>query len=896
MIGSKLEIIPSKSLNKVFISRLVLLISTVISANNIIAQSGFSGIVVDENSHPLTSANVVVSDSEDGKILNYSFTNEIGEYKISFESVWDSVIIKVSHLGFKDISQLISKNQRILNFQLETDAEELKEVFVRAPPPITVNSDTLEYGISQFKTKGDVVLSDVLKRLPGIEVESNGRILYQGNPIQKFYINGLDLLEGKYNLANNSLPASAVQKIQILENHNPIKILDSINFSEKSSLNVKLKQEVTVTGKGEAGLGVSPLLWGFNLTPILFSKKKQLLVSYQTNNIGQDLSNETTDLTFDNLDKFAAELRRDWLGVQRISSPPLPISLWLDNKTNLVAANYLSKLSNNLQLKVNLSYLHDLQQEVGNSSTRIFTPTDTINISETVQNDLNINQIDAKITLLKNTDKSYFKNVFEFGGNLNSEIGILNRDTLIRQGLKANKYDFINTLNGIIPFKNELIRIDSEFSFENDQQTLNVNSNEFSEAFNTDVSYRGSEQDLIYRRFVTDNKISIIKSIKAFTFSPKVGIRTEKNLLSSDILIKDNSQTRLLNDNFSNNLKLDKKLIYIDPSLEFKKDKLRIELKLPLNLYSFSIDDNVRNTKFNSSLIAFEPILSLNKDLNIYWNMRVMGSIRKEFGSIDKLYRGFILSNYRTLRSFESTLPESTIKKSGVELQYKNPIKSTFFNTSYTFSRSLDNQIQSSVFLPNGESFIETESIDNKRNNHLFFVKGSKFYKKIKGLLSLGANMNFIDSQQLIGQNLIDIQNSILRLDTKFNTKVNDWLDSEFRANFQYTQIKSFETKAKFISNYYSLKTNFYPTEDHQITLTGEIYNNKFAEEENNTEHFLNLSYKYKINKRLQLEGSWNNIFNLTEFTSVFNNDNISQLSTYRLRPTQVFVRLLVLF
>jgi hypothetical protein len=95
--------------------------------------------------------------------------------------------------------------------------------------------------VNSFSKEQDRSIGDVLKRMPGIEVLPDGKILYQGKAINKYYIEGLDLLEGKYNLANDNLPYQEVSQVQILENHQPIKTLDSLQFSDRSALNIKLK-------------------------------------------------------------------------------------------------------------------------------------------------------------------------------------------------------------------------------------------------------------------------------------------------------------------------------------------------------------------------------------------------------------------------------------------------------------------------------------------------------------------------------------------------------------------------------------------------------------------------------------------------------------------------------
>jgi hypothetical protein len=92
----------------------------------------------------------------------------------------------------------------------------------------------------------------------------DGKILYQGKAINKYYIEGLDLLEGKYNLANDNLPYQEVSQ-QILENHQPIKTLDSLQFSDRTALNIKLKTPILLQVK----LGLEVVLARYFGMPIL---------------------------------------------------------------------------------------------------------------------------------------------------------------------------------------------------------------------------------------------------------------------------------------------------------------------------------------------------------------------------------------------------------------------------------------------------------------------------------------------------------------------------------------------------------------------------------------------------------------------------------------------------
>ena len=100
-------------------------------------------------------------------------------------------------------------------------------------------------------------------------------------------------MEGGYGTINNSLPKDAVQKVEVMENHQPVKILQDKVPSENAAINVKLKNTVTMTGRGEVGTGFGePWLWNVKLTPRFFGQKNQWVINYKTNNNGETVEKE----------------------------------------------------------------------------------------------------------------------------------------------------------------------------------------------------------------------------------------------------------------------------------------------------------------------------------------------------------------------------------------------------------------------------------------------------------------------------------------------------------------------------------------------------------------------------------------------------------------------------
>ena len=145
-----------------------------------------------------------------------------------------------------------------LTVYLEPGATLLKEVTVKADR-IREQGDTISYNVGSFAQSQDRTIGDVLKRMPGIDVSQSGKIQYQGEDINKFYIEGSDLLGGKYGVATNGISHEDVGAVEVMENHQPMQVLSGIAFSDKAAINLKLKNKAKATWSfyGDAGGGWS---------------------------------------------------------------------------------------------------------------------------------------------------------------------------------------------------------------------------------------------------------------------------------------------------------------------------------------------------------------------------------------------------------------------------------------------------------------------------------------------------------------------------------------------------------------------------------------------------------------------------------------------------------------
>lgn len=124
-------------------------------------------------------------------------------------------------------------------FVCHPEAIALKEVQIR-PGRIHGRKDTVRYNLAEFASSKDVHIKDVLKKLPGVDIDDNGQVKYKGKAIDHYFVEGMDVTGGRYSQINNNLSAKAVKSAEIMENYQSVKALKGKLSSDEIALNLKL--------------------------------------------------------------------------------------------------------------------------------------------------------------------------------------------------------------------------------------------------------------------------------------------------------------------------------------------------------------------------------------------------------------------------------------------------------------------------------------------------------------------------------------------------------------------------------------------------------------------------------------------------------------------------------
>ena len=280
-----------KSITTKLIMVMLLLVST-----STIAQS-ISGRVIDEEKKPLEFASIAVLNAADSTLVSYTSTDIKGNFKVKEISVGKR-IFQINLLGYQVYQKTIDFKGKSLDYGTITLKEAdntLDEVNITAVIPITIKKDTMAFNAKAFKVRVDDTVEDLLKKLPGVEVDADGKVKAQGEDVSKVYVDGKEFFSGDPSVALKNLSADAIKKIELIDEKSDKARVTGVNDSNRSKvINLTLKDDrkVSAFGKFQGGYG-SDDRYLTSLNYNRFSPKMQISIIGRANNVnssGSDIS------------------------------------------------------------------------------------------------------------------------------------------------------------------------------------------------------------------------------------------------------------------------------------------------------------------------------------------------------------------------------------------------------------------------------------------------------------------------------------------------------------------------------------------------------------------------------------------------------------------------------
>ena len=648
------------------------------------AQTTISGEVLNEKKQPIFNASVMLLRVTDSLPMAYTFTNEKGHYQLVTQSEEAKLLLAVYGFNLKRQFKEVENKTQTVDFTVQEEALQLKEVSVKSEK-IWGGNDTVNYVVDAFRDTTDIVIADVLKKMPGIEVKDDGKVEYKGKPISKFYIENMDMLQGRYNLATTSIAASDVASVQVMENHQEVRALQNIQFSDNVALNLKLKEDAKGTFALMVDLGAGwadSLQYEGSLTGMYFAKRNQFLGTLKANNSGINLvDKENVTVT-----SLASMIKPSAPGISGVRHTL--------NRSQGVTYNSLHKLKNEAELSYNLLFGGDRNRKSSESHTLYLLPDDTLSLVERMQSLETAKMLEGSINYNLNKDLDYLKISLIVSGHRNWGEGLVDNGDLIRQEENYQSLCAKANIHWIRKSRRDPesgVEFNSNTSYGTLPYGLQVAPGCFPEVLNGGEDYALTLQNTGFQSFKSENFLRFLTSVvwKRLRIMPYFNFSMEEQGLNSSLTgqNEDGLTIQFAENQFSNDIRWHKYQPAAGAYFTYDRRRVNVTLMVPIQLRYLQLDDRIGTASDKQFKVLSQPSLSFHYDFNHNWKVSTKIATYNSTPSLRTLYSGYILQNYRTLSHYDCPLADTYGANGSLTLSFKNIMKYVFGDFSVNYNR-----------------------------------------------------------------------------------------------------------------------------------------------------------------------------------------------------------------
>ena len=898
----------------------------------IFSQIKMTGKVTDSIGTPLELANVILINSESNSLETFAMSDDKGNYKLSLKKN-TSYNLQVSYIGMSTFSQmLMTKNDDIFkNFSLQSN-NQLDAVELTYEMPVVISGDTLVYDADSFKTGTERKLEDVLKNLPGVEINDAGEIEVEGKAVTKVMVEGKDFFDGDSKIASKNIPSNAVDKVQILKNYAEVGQLSSVqNNQDNIAINIKLKKGKDKFWFGNilAGSGESPNytqnqdldLYIFQPKLFFYSPTYSINVIGDLNNIGEQA------FTRRDYWNFSGGFKRPSgksgtnisLGNNNLSFLQLQNNRAKDINTEFIAINSSFSPSKKLDYSAFLILTNSETEIQQNNSTQYVGLTDNIPDENTQTNtsqtsELGIGKFSLKFNPNVNNQVDYevlgrVTNESQDQNYLSSVIGSIEQlDEAETFSINQN-LNYYYTLN-----EKNIFALEAQHQLKDEDPFYNALL-ENNDNYQTTAIGLGLDNSLPFYNIAQDKRVKSNQLDAKVDYWNILNKKSDLNLTLGTIYSKQDfdseifqylseydeniyNPTSLVNDGFdSNDVSYLFNDLYLGLHYRLKTGKFTISPGFTAHSYnsennqSGSVDSNFSYKKsFFKILPDFNMIIQL-KDSE---SLRLNYAMRTQFTDITKIARGLVLNNYNSL--FIGTQDLQNAVSHNISLNYYsfNLFNYTNVYAGINYNKSID-QIRN---LTSFESVIATSNPFNSSfadENLSVYGRYQRSYGKIRGTLGTSLNLSKFNqfirdtSAPSLSETFSQSYNSSIR--TLFKNAPN--IEAGIKYSISETNIGSLETKYFTESPFVELDALILKS----FTFRTNYSTTKFKDQNtvlNNYKFFdASLSYRTDKESKWEFEIKATNLLD-TKSQSQSSVSNISvSTSEYFIQPRFITLRLI---
>ena len=898
----------------------------------IFSQIKMTGKVTDSIGTPLELANIILINSESNSLETFAMSDDKGNYKLSLKKN-TSYNLQVSYIGMSTFSQmLITKDNDIFkNFSLQSN-NQLDAVELTYEIPVVISGDTLVYDADSFKTGTERKLEDVLKNLPGVEINDDGEIEVEGKAVTKVMVEGKDFFDGDSKIASKNIPSNAVDKVQILKNYAEVGQLSSVqNNQDNIAINIKLKKGKDKFWFGNilAGSGESPNytqnqdldLYIFQPKLFFYSPKYSINVIGDLNNIGEQAFTRRDYWNFSGgfnrpSGKSGTNIS---LGNNNLSFLQLQNNRAKDINTEFIAVNSSFSPSKKLDYSAFLILTNSETEIQQNNSTQYVGLTDNIPDENTQNNtsqtsELGIGKFSLKFNPNVNNQVEYevlgrVTNESQDQNYLSSVIGSIEQlDEAETFSINQN-LNYYYTLN-----EKNIFALEAQHQLKDEDPFYNAlleNNNNYQ----TTAIGLGLDNSLPFYNIAQDKRVKSNQLDAKVDYWNILNKKSDLNLTLGTIYSKQDfdseifqylsesneniyNPTPLVNEGFDSN---DVSYLFNDLylGLHYRLKTGKFTISPGFTAHSYNSENNQSgyvdsNFSYKKSFFKILPDFNMIIQLKDSESLRLNYAMRTQFTDITKIASGLVLNNYNSL--FIGTQDLQNAVSHNISLNYYsfNLFNYTNVYAGINYNKSID-QIRN---LTSFESVIATSNPFNSSfadENLSLYGRYQRSYGKIRGTLGTSLNLSKFNqfirdtSAPSLNETFSQSYNSSIR--TLFKNAPN--IEVGIKYSVSETNIGSLETKYFTESPFVELDALILKS----FTFRTNYSSTKFKDQNtvlNNYKFFdASLSYRTDKESKWEFEIKATNLLD-TKSQSQSSVSNISvSTSEYFIQPRFITLRLI---
>ena len=810
-------------------------------------QNVLSGKVLDKASkESLPGANIIIK-SQSGNIVEFATTDNNGCFSLDFHPASsDTLSIEVSLIGYLTYSALIpTTGNQTLKIMLEEGSIMLDEVTVKADR-IRQKGDTITYHVASFAQDQDRSIGDVLRRMPGIDVRPDGGIQYQGLDINKFYIEGSDLLGGKYGIATEGINHEDIGAVEVMENHQPMQVLRGISMSRHPAINLKLKSQSKATWviNGHAGLGWSNgpkgTLWDTEAFIMTILPDFQTITTVKSNNIGNNLSLQLKDFLSSRRNTEMAS----YFSVNLPDAPSFKENRTLFNKSYMFSTNNLWKI-NDSDIRFQLDYYRQNISSFNSTLTVYYLENGNHSVIEkrngmSKENHLNGNlnlEINQKTYYLNNalkTELYWDKNQLDISGN-----------APIIQSVSQPDFYISNNLKLIRRFgENHLITFSSINELESMPQHLTAKSNSL---------YRF--QKINNKAFYTNEQASYRFIFSGFNIALESGFEGYMRHQATDFNGFESEE------NSSNRQSMNIFKFFVAPMIEYNYHRIDFTLQYPFNIGNYGI--------FGAHKIQFlhSPSLDVKWQANSLISFSIKGGLGETPINLHNLYAGIRMKDYRTFTSGTDNLFINSSKNVSGRLTYRHGPNGLFANLFLMKSWLSTPYCNSQEF--RGEDILYSLiPAVSKSQTTTGLGSISKTLDFMRGAISLNGSYTRMNSTMLSENIPTAFSSSILSLGPQINGNISNFSNFSYQLTYRRNSLSINHIEPQVANNLiHSFNLYVSPLKQLAFEITGEYYDNQLTKSTRKDMLLTDINLLLNLSKRIQIQASISNILNKKSYS-----------------------------